>query len=82
VPAVFSPDVLISERFTESGFDDFRRAVVTVFEKVTVDTEGDGGGGMAKPPADGNRVHASGNQLARMGVAESVQAYCRQLEFG
>ena len=54
MPAVFSPDVLISERFTESGFDDFRRAVVTVFEKVTVDTEGDGGGGMAKPPADGN----------------------------
>jgi hypothetical protein len=33
---------------------------------------------MAKPPADGNRVHASGNQLARMGVAESVQAYCRR----
>ena len=53
MPAVFSPDILISERFTESGFDDFRRAVVTVFEKVTVDTEGDSGGGMAKPPADG-----------------------------
>ena len=81
MPAVFSPDVLISERFTESGFDDFRRAVVTVFEKVTVDTEGDDRGGVAEAAADGDRVHTGGDQLAGVGVAESVQTYRRQLEF-
>jgi hypothetical protein len=37
---------------------------------------------MAEATTNGNRVHAGRDQLARMGVAESVKAYRRQLVIG
>jgi len=36
---------------------------------------------MAEPAADGDHVHAGGNQLAGVGVTQRVQTYRRQLEF-
>jgi hypothetical protein len=69
------------ERLAESGFDDLRRPVVAVTEQVPIHVESNGGGGMAQPPADGNRVHAGSNELARMRVPEGMQTDCRQLEF-
>src|SRR5262249_31312171 len=76
-----SSSVLIGEHFTESRLDYLRRPVVTVREQMPIDIESDGGGGVAEPTANRNRVHASGDELARMGVAERGQAYRRQLVF-
>ena len=45
------------------------------------DVQGNGCGSMAEPAADGDHVHAGGNQLAGVGVAQRVQTYRRQFEF-
>lgn len=78
----FSSGVLIGQGFAKRGFDYIGRPIVAVPEQMPIDVEGDGRGGMAQATADRNRVHACGDQLARMGVAKSVQAYRRQFVFG
>ena len=69
------------ESFAKGGFDYLRSPVVAVFEQVSIHAEGDDRGGVAEAAADGDRVHTGGDQLAGVGVAESVQTYRRQLEF-
>ena len=81
VPVAFSADVLIGERLAKGGFDYFRRSIVAASEQVAIDVQGDGRGSMAEPAADGDHVHAGGNQLAGVGVAQRVQTYRRQFEF-
>ena len=84
VPVAFSSDVLIpdvGERFTEGGLNDFRRSIVAASEQVPIDVQSNGRGGMAEPAADGDRIHAGGNQLTGVSMTQRVQTYCRQLEF-
>jgi hypothetical protein len=84
VPVAFSADVLIpgvSERFTERGLDDFRRPIVAASEQVPIDVQSNGCRGMAEPAADGDRVHAGGNQLTGVSVAQRMESDRWQLEF-
>ena len=81
VPVAFSCAFSFGESLAKGGFDYFRRPVVAVFEQVSVHAEGDGRGGVTEAAAHGDRVQTGGDQLAGVGVAESVQTYRRQLEF-